>query len=77
MSERDDELLQRMARVETLVDSLVGEVRELRENHLAHLKKDIENLGEKISGRPSWSVMLIISGLAAAVGILLPLVLQK
>lgn len=73
----ENDLIQRLTKVETILDTVIAELVEIKTNHLHELKEDIKRLGEKISGRPSWAVMLIISGLAAAVGILLPLVLQK
>ncbi len=76
-NENDNLLVERLARVEALIDALVGEVRELRENHLAHITEELKEIRELVSNRPSWVILLLISGLATAVGILLPLVLQK
>ena len=73
----ENDILQRIVKVEVTLNALVGEIRELRENHLTHVKEQIDKLNEKISGSPSWSVSLVIAGLVGLVSLLVPLVLQK
>ena len=77
MSMNENDILQRIVKVEVTLNALVGEIRELRENHFFHLTKQLDKLNEKVSGSPSWAVSLVIAGLVGLVSLLVPLVLQK
>ena len=73
----EQDILQRVTRMEALFDSLVGEVAEIKNNHLSHITEELKEIRGLVGGHPSWSVTLVISGLAALVALLIPLVLQK
>lgn len=69
--------LERLTRVETELVNLKEIVLSMRDNHLKHLEMKVDILSDKINGRPSWITLMVVSGLAALVSLLIPIALNK
>ena len=52
------------------VTAMKASLKELAENHFVHLEAKVDLLMEKVDGRPSWLVLMIISFLATTCGVL-------
>ena len=68
---------ERLARVEEQIAAIKVDIRELSENHLTHIQDKLDALAHKISGRPAWSVTILISSLLTLIGVLATALLRR
>ena len=66
------EIFERLSKLETRVEQMASNIDDIKSNHLHTIEEKIDNI---VTGRPSWSVSIIITLLTSAVvGLLITLI---
>jgi len=64
---KEEKVLSRLTKVETTQGFILDEIKEIKDNHLAGIRKQISRIESSLNARPSWMVSILLTAMSSII----------